>query len=110
MIPYSFVIPESEGTPRMGQLQTERGTVYSLAQWFPRVAVFDDVNGWNPMPYLGSGEFYLDYGDVDDDADGPREPHGRGDGRAPEPGRRLHPATSASGWRRPAPATRRSRS
>ena len=64
VIPYSFVIPESPGTPRMGQLQTERGTVYSMAQWFPRVAVFDDVNGWNHMPYLGAGEFYLDYGDV----------------------------------------------
>ena len=64
VIPYSFVIPASPGTPRMGRLETERGTVYSMAQWFPRVAVFDDVHGWNTMPYLGSGEFYLDYGDV----------------------------------------------
>ena len=63
VIPYSFVIPESPGTPRMGQLETERGTVYSMAQWFPRVAVFDDVNGWNHQPYLGAGEFYLNYGD-----------------------------------------------
>ena len=62
-IPYSFVIPGSPGTPRMGRLETEHGWVYALAQWFPRVAVFDDVNGWNHMPYLGSGEFYLDYGD-----------------------------------------------
>jgi hypothetical protein len=64
-IPYSFVIPGSPGTPRMGRLETERGWVYSMAQWFPRVAVFDDVNGWNHQPYLGSGEFYLDYGDVE---------------------------------------------
>ena len=63
VIPYSFVIPGSPGTPRMGRLDTEHGTVYSLAQWFPRVAVFDDVNGWNHQPYLGSGEFYLNYGD-----------------------------------------------
>ena len=49
----------------MGRLETEHGTVYSLAQWFPRVAVFDDVNGWNHQPYLGSGEFYLNYGDYD---------------------------------------------
>ena len=62
-IPYSFVIPASPGTPRMGRLETDRGTVYSMAQWFPRVAVFDDVNGWNHQPYLGSGEFYLNYGD-----------------------------------------------
>ncbi|GAB5536339.1 MAG: M1 family metallopeptidase [Rubricoccaceae bacterium] len=63
VIPYSFVIPASPGTPRMGRLDTEHGTVYSMAQWFPRVAVFDDVNGWNHQPYLGSGEFYLNYGD-----------------------------------------------
>ena len=64
-IPYSFVIPGSPGTPRMGRLETERGWVYAMAQWFPRVAVFDDVNGWNHQPYLGSGEFYLDYGDYE---------------------------------------------
>ncbi len=65
VIPYTFVIPGSPGTPRMGRLETERGTVYSMAQWFPRVAIFDDVNGWNHQPYLGSGEFYLNYGDYE---------------------------------------------
>ena len=65
VIPYSFVIPDSPGTPRMGQLETSRGTVYSMAQWFPRVAVFDDVNGWNHQPYIGAGEFYLNFGDYD---------------------------------------------
>ncbi len=65
VIPYSFVIPGSPGTPRMGRLDTEHGTIYALAQWFPRVAVYDDVNGWNHQPYLGSGEFYLDYGDYE---------------------------------------------
>ena len=65
VVPYAFVIPDRAGTPRMGRLPTAHGTVYSVAQWFPRVAVFDDVNGWNHQPYLGSGEFYLNYGDVD---------------------------------------------
>ena len=27
------------------------------------VAVYDDVRGWNAEPYLGQGEFYLEYGD-----------------------------------------------
>ena len=63
-VDYSFVVPEY-GADRMGRLETERGTVYELAQWFPRVAVYDDVHGWNTMPYLGQGEFYLDYGDYD---------------------------------------------
>ena len=39
------------------------GALYELAQWYPRMAVYDDVRGWNTEPYLGQGEFYLDYGD-----------------------------------------------
>jgi len=39
--------------------------VYEIAQWYPRMAVYDDVKGWNNEPYLGSGEFYLEYGDID---------------------------------------------
>jgi hypothetical protein len=64
VVPYSFVIPEY-GADRMGRLDTERGVVYELAQWYPRVAVYDDVHGWNTMPYLGQGEFYLGYGDFE---------------------------------------------
>ena len=63
-VAYSFVVPEY-GADRMGRLETERGTVYEFAQWYPRVAVYDDVNGWNTMPYLGQGEFYLGYGDFE---------------------------------------------
>jgi hypothetical protein len=29
------------------------------------MAVYDDVLGWNTDPYLGQGEFYLEYGDID---------------------------------------------
>ena len=39
------------------------GALYELAQWYPRVNVYDDVRGWNTEPYLGQGEFYLEYGD-----------------------------------------------
>ncbi len=61
-IAWSFVVPEY-GSDRMGRLAVEGGTVYEIAQWYPRLAVFDDVNGWNALPYLGQGEFYLEYGD-----------------------------------------------
>ncbi|AXG74688.1 M1 family peptidase [Flavobacterium arcticum] len=61
---FEFKIP-AEGMDRMGQLDTKNGTVYSIAQWHPRVAVFDDVVGWNTEPYLGAGEFYLEYGNFD---------------------------------------------
>lgn len=61
---FSYKIP-GKGLDRMGRLETEKGTIYSMAQWYPRVAVFDDVLGWNTEPYLGAGEFYLGYGDFD---------------------------------------------
>ncbi len=63
-VPYSFVVPEY-GADRMGRLETAQGTVYEIAQWYPRVAVYDDVSGWNALPYLGQGEFYLGYGDFE---------------------------------------------
>jgi hypothetical protein len=34
-----------------------------IAYFFPRVAVYDDVDGWNKIPYSGSEEFYNDFGD-----------------------------------------------
>jgi hypothetical protein len=40
-------------------------TLFEIAQWYPRMAVYDDVRGWNTDPYLGQGEFYLEYGDID---------------------------------------------
>ena len=60
-IDFGFTVPEY-GADRMGRLPIERGMVYELAQWFPRMYVFDDTNGWNTQPYLGQGEFYLNYG------------------------------------------------
>ena len=41
------------------------GPLYEIAQWYPRMAVYDDVKGWNHEPYIGAGEFYLEYGDFD---------------------------------------------
>jgi len=61
---YSFEIPPY-GSDRMGLTQTKNGTIYEVAQWYPRMAVYDDVKGWNTLPYLGQGEFYLEYGDFD---------------------------------------------
>lgn len=69
---FRFEIP-SYGADRMGRLDVERGTVYELAQWYPRVFTFDDVHGWNVMPYLGQGEFYLEYGSFDVAVTVPRE-------------------------------------
>jgi hypothetical protein len=61
---FSFKVPE-EGMDRMGRLKVNDGWIYAFAQWYPKVAVFDDIEGWNVEPYLGAGEFYLEYGNFD---------------------------------------------
>src|SRR6266498_5989977 len=63
-IAYRFEVPE-HGSDRMGREQFSGGWLYEVAQWYPRVAVYDDVRGWNTEQYLGQGEFYLEYGDFD---------------------------------------------
>ncbi len=63
-IVYNFTIPQN-GSDRMGYLDTKNGTIFEIAQWYPRMEVYDDVVGWNTLPYLGAGEFYLDYGNFD---------------------------------------------
>jgi hypothetical protein len=37
--------------------------IYELAQWFPRLAAYTDVTGWQHKQYLGQGEFTLEFGD-----------------------------------------------
>ncbi len=59
---FSYVIPEF-GADRMGRTKTKDGVIYQMAQWYPRIAVYDDIKGWNIEPYLGQGEFYCEYGD-----------------------------------------------
>ena len=63
-IDFSFVVPEY-GADRCGILKTKNGEIFAVAQWYPRMCVFDDVQGWNTEPYLGPSEFYLEYGDFD---------------------------------------------
>jgi hypothetical protein len=66
-IDYSFISPDY-GSDRMGVLgtkQSKNGKIFTMAQWYPRMYVYDDINGWNPQPYTGPGEFYLEYGDFD---------------------------------------------
>ena len=60
VIKYFFRVPQ-HGSDRMGR----DSALFEIAQWYPRMAVYDDIRGWNTDPYLGQGEFYLEYGDVD---------------------------------------------
>ncbi len=63
-IDFSFTSPDY-GSDRMGVLETKNGRIFNLAQWYPRMCVYDDISGWNTLPYLGAGEFYLEYGTFD---------------------------------------------
>tara|TARA_B000000565_G_scaffold24107_1_gene16552 strand:+ start:2172 stop:4439 length:2268 start_codon:yes stop_codon:yes gene_type:complete len=38
---------------------------YTIAQWFPRMAVYDDKEGWQNKQFLGRGEFALAFGDYE---------------------------------------------
>src|SRR5216110_3935416 len=60
-VAWHFPVPPYGGG-RMGRIGTR---LYEMGQWYPRMVVYDDVHGWNPLPYIGAGEFYLDYGDFD---------------------------------------------
>ena len=62
-IAYGFNIPEY-GADRLGRIQTKNGEIFEVGQWYPRMAVYDDVEGWNTLPYM-SAEFYLEYGNYD---------------------------------------------
>jgi Peptidase family M1 domain len=61
---FRFNIP-LDGAGRFGRQYTKNGVIYQIGQWYPRMCVFDDVEGWNTLPYMGLGEFYCDYGDYE---------------------------------------------
>ncbi len=50
-----------DGAPRGGQ----DGETYFISYWYPQMAVYDDVNGWQIDQYLGNAEFYMGYGNYD---------------------------------------------
>ena len=61
---WHFRVPLTEGVRglRMGRWGD---SLYQVAQWYPRVAMFDDLRGWDTDPYLGPSEFYNNYGHFD---------------------------------------------
>ena len=63
-IDYHYSVPKDPWVGRTGWMDGPRGPIYSVAQWYPRMAVYDDIRGWDPLPYLAQ-EFYLEYGDFD---------------------------------------------
>jgi hypothetical protein len=69
---WSFQVPRTDG-PRGFRMGRWADTLYQVAQWYPRLAVFDDLRegGWDTDPYLGNGEFYNNFGHFDVSIDVP---------------------------------------
>src|SRR3954467_14177072 len=57
---WAFTIPP-DGAPRSGST----GDIFMIAYWYPQMAVYDDVNGWQTDIYEGNAEFYMGYADYD---------------------------------------------
>ncbi len=60
-IEWSLVISATRNV-RMG---TYGETNFMLAYWYPKMAVYDDISGWNTIPHTGSCEYYNEYGNFD---------------------------------------------
>ncbi|MEO8295270.1 MAG: M1 family metallopeptidase [Gemmatimonadota bacterium] len=64
-IEWSFtvpLVPDNQRGDRMGRWGTR---LYQIAQWYPQIAMYDDVRGWDREPHLGSAEFYNNFGSFD---------------------------------------------
>ncbi len=60
-VEWTNILPRN-GAGRMGHSD---GEMFFVAYWFPRMAVYDDLRGWDAEPYLGGAEFYHEFGDYD---------------------------------------------
>ncbi len=63
-IVYHYAVPASSFGGRNDWYKSKNGPVFEMAQWYPRMCVFDDLRGWDTLPFLNN-EFYLEYGNFD---------------------------------------------
>ena len=56
-IEWSFTIPNGTSI-RMG---AKDATTFMVAYWYPQIAVYDDISGWDELHYNGATEFYNDF-------------------------------------------------
>jgi hypothetical protein len=75
-VAWSYNITNSKWLPgRTGyeHFDKDGNYLYCLAQWFPRMAAYYDVYGWQHKQFLGQGEFTLEYGDYQVDITVPED-------------------------------------
>ena len=93
-IAYHYTVPKDPWGGRTGWMPSPNGDIYSIAQWYPRMAVYDDLRGWDTLPYLAQ-EFYLEYGDFDYSLTLPADYVVAGSGELANPSDVLSPAQRA---------------
>lgn len=62
-IDWNYYITEYYGRSGSDFFSKDGNYNYFIAHWFPRMCVYDDVNGWQNKQFLGQGEFTLPFGD-----------------------------------------------
>ena len=92
-IRYHYTIPGLFGG-RTAWGTVKDGEIYDIAQWYPRMQVYDDHRGWDTLPYLGN-EFYLEYGTFDYDVTVPADMVVAGSGELTNPKAVLTPEQQA---------------
>ncbi|MGY8780792.1 MAG: M1 family metallopeptidase [Fidelibacterota bacterium] len=53
------------GRPGFEYFKDDDNYLYTICQWFPRLAMYNDVYGWQNKQFLGRGEFTLNFGDYE---------------------------------------------
>ncbi len=63
-IKYHYKVPGTFGGRTSVAKSRDGFEIYDIAQWYPRMCVYDDIRGWDTQPYLGN-EFYTEFGNYD---------------------------------------------
>ena len=59
---WHFTVPNVDTTARGERMGRFGHYLFQVAQWYPQVAMYDDMRGWDTDQYLGIGEFYNQFG------------------------------------------------
>ena len=68
-IDWSFALVEENAVRARNGYESfaDGNDIFLLAQWYPRVTVFSDYEGWHNKEFIGNGEFTLEFGDFEVD-------------------------------------------
>jgi hypothetical protein len=88
-IDFAYTVPQAGAGGRMGWSGDD---LFFFAYWYPAMAVYDDVVGWHPDPFRGTGEFYSDFGSYDVTVEAPAQWIVFGTGTLQNPEEALAPA------------------